>query len=185
MSPVHTVVDEFRDLLEGRGKEPYGEQVTIAEHSLLTALAATESGATDALVAACLLHDVGHWLDEPDDQYGIHSHDELGGDWVAERFGPEISEPVRLHVAAKRYLCGVDPAYFDHLSPASVFTLTKQGGPMSAVAIVEFEDNPHHDDAITLRKLEDDYGKRAGVDVPPLSRFAPLLLALTTTAGSG
>ncbi len=175
-----SVVEELRALMEERGTEPYGEKVSIAEHSLLTALAAEEANEPEALVAACLLHDVGHWLDEPDDEYGIHSHGDLGGDWVAERFGPEVSEPVRLHVEAKRYLCSVDPDYFDHLSEASIYTLGKQGGPMSSDEAASFAANPHYLDAITLRRLEDDHGKLAGVEVPLLNRFAGLLLKLTT-----
>ncbi len=176
-----SVVDEFQALMEARGTEPYGEKVTIAEHSLLTALAAQEANESETLVAACLLHDVGHWLDEPDDEYGIHSHGDLGGDWVAERFGPEVSEPVRLHVEAKRYLCSVDPGYVDHLSDASIYTLGKQGGPMSTAEAAEFVGKPHYLSAITLRRLEDDYGKLTGVEAPPLGRFAQLLLRLTTS----
>ena len=175
-----SVVDELQALMEARGTEPYGEKITIAEHSLLTALAAEEAHESETMVAACLLHDVGHWLDEPDDEYGIHSHGDLGGDWVAERFGPEISEPVRLHVQAKRYLCSVDPSYFNHLSEASIYTLGKQGGPMSSEEAASFTGNPHYLDAITLRRLEDDHGKLAGVEIPPLNRFAALLLRLTT-----
>ncbi len=174
-----SIVDELQELMEARGAEPYGEKITIAEHSLLTALAAEEANESESLIAACLLHDVGHWLDEPDDEYGIHGHGDSGGDWVAERFGPKVSEPVRLHVEAKRYLCSVDPGYFDHLSPASIYTLGKQGGPMSAEEASSFASKPHYLDAITLRRLEDDFGKLAGVEIPPLSRFAPLLLKLT------
>ncbi len=171
-----TVVDEFRTLMEARGLEPYGENISIAEHSLLSALAAEESGASEPLIVACLMHDVGHWLDEPDDEYGIHSHGELGGDWVAKRFGPEISEPVRLHVEAKRYLCFVDTTYYDRLSPASVYTLGKQGGPMSESEAAMFTSLPHSSDACKLRRLEDEFGKRSGVEVPTLERYAELLL---------
>jgi gamma-butyrobetaine dioxygenase len=171
-----TVVDEFRALMEARGFEPYGENISIAEHSLLTALAAEESGASETLIAASLMHDVGHWLDEPDDEYGIHFHAALGGDWVAKRFGSAISEPVRLHVEAKRYLCAVDPEYVDQLSPASVYTLGKQGGPMSEREVKAFSNLLYFDDACKLRRLEDNFGKRSGVEVPSLDHFATLLL---------
>ena len=173
-----TVVDEFRALMEARGFESYGENITIAEHSLLTALAAEESGASETLIAASLMHDVGHWLDEPDDEYGIHFHAALGGDWVAKRFGSAISEPVRLHVEAKRYLCAVDPEYVDQLSPASVYTLGKQGGPMSEREVNAFSNLLYFDDACKLRRLEDNFGKRSGVEVPSLDHFATLLLKL-------
>jgi gamma-butyrobetaine dioxygenase len=176
-----TVVDEFRTLMDTRGFEPYGENVSIAEHCLLTARAAEESGASDSLIAASLMHDVGHWLDEPDDAYGIHSHGELGGDWVAERFGPAISEPVRLHVEAKRYLCSVEPSYHDHLSAASVYTLTKQGGPMSDDEAKAFATQAYADDACTLRRLEDGFGKLTKIETPSLDRYTELLLKLGHT----
>lgn len=176
-----SVVDEFESLLQTQGIEPYGENISIAEHVLLTALAAEEAGASDNLIAACLLHDVGHWLDEPDDAYGNHSHGELGGDWVAERFGPEISEPVRLHVQAKRYLCSVDATYHDRLSSASVYTLSKQGGPMSDDEAHAFEKQPYADDACTLRRLEDEFGKLTKIEAPSLDRYAELLLKLSHT----
>ena len=175
------IVDEFSALMEDRGMEPYGEKISIAEHCLLTAFAAEGSGASENLIAACLMHDVGHWLDEPDDAYGIHSHGELGGDWVAKRFCLAISEPVRLHVEAKRYLCSVDPSYFDLLSPASVYTLSKQGGPMSKSEAKAFATRPYSDDACTLRRLEDGFGKLTGVRVPSLDRYADLLLKLSNS----
>ncbi|MBS1264513.1 MAG: hypothetical protein MAG471_00337 [Acidimicrobiaceae bacterium] len=170
--------DELSVLMDGPGRRHYGENVTIAEHSLLTAWAAREHGEPDSLVAACLMHDVGHWLGEPDDAFGIHSHAASGGAWVAERFDPEVSEPVRLHVAAKRFLCARDPGYHDRLSPASQYTLSMQGGVMSDVEVDEFESNEFADDAVRLRILEDDHGKRTGVEIPPLEHFRALLESL-------
>lgn len=171
-------VDELAALMADRGRRNYGENITIAEHSLMTAVAAEAQGASATLIAACLLHDVGHWLDEPDDDYGIHSHGELGGDWVAARFPAPVSEPVRLHVAAKRYLCAREPEYHDQLSPASQYTLTQQGGPMSPVEVAAFEARPHFEEAVQLRRWEDAYGKRGDVEIPPLSHFRPLLESL-------
>ncbi len=179
------VVDELAELMADRGRQNYGEKITIAEHCLLTAAAAAEQGESDALVAACLLHDVGHFLDEPDDDFGIHSHGDLGGDWVAERFGPDVSEPVRLHVDAKRYLCAVEPDYHDTLSPASQYTLEKQGGPMSDDEADRFIAGPHAKDAVLLRRYEDERGKLAGVSIPDLVVFRPLLESLQTRDGAG
>jgi gamma-butyrobetaine dioxygenase len=170
-----SAADELAALMDDRGRLNYGENVTTAEHSLLTAAAAEQQGHHDTLVAACLMHDVGHWLDEPDDGYGIHDHGNLGGDWVAARFDAAVSEPVRLHVDAKRFLCAREPDYHDRLSPASQHTLTKQGGPMTADEATAFEARPHATDAVLLRRLEDDHGKRTGVEVLPLSHFRPLL----------
>ena len=175
--------DEFEALMAGRDDQIYGEQLTIPQHSLLTAAAAEDHGLADALVAACLLHDVGHFLDEPDDPYGVHAHDRSGGRWVAARFGPAVAEPVRLHVAAKRYLCAQDTAYDDRLSPASRYTLAKQGGPMSPTDAAVFEAEPFAADAVVLRKLEDEFGKRRGVEIPPLAHFRPLLTELVIATG--
>ena len=170
-----TIVEELRELMEGRGKQSYGENVTIAEHVLLTAAAAKETEASESLIVACLLHDVGHWLDEPDDDFGIHSHADTGAVWVAERFGSDVSEPVRLHVDAKRYLCAVDPEYHGRLSYASQYTLTQQNGPMTQDEIASFLSNPPHQDALALRKLEDIHGKRTRVPIPEFEHFHPLL----------
>ena len=170
-----SATDELAALMADRGRQNYGENISIAEHSLLTALVAEEQGESDTLVAACLLHDVGHFLDEPDDAYGIHSHADLGGEWVACRFGAAIAEPVRLHVDAKRYLCARTPEYHDHLSSASQYTLTKQGGPMTDTEAARFEAGSYADDAVQLRRLEDDLGKLARVDTPSLEHFRPLL----------
>ena len=93
------------------------------EHALQAALLAEKSGAKPALIAAALLHDIGHLLHElPEDiaEQGVDTqHEALGSAWLSQHFGPEVSESVRLHVAAKRYLCRVEPAYFDALSEAS------------------------------------------------------------------
>ena len=170
-----SAADELSAFMDDRGRLNYGENVTIAEHSLLTAAAAEQQGHHDTLGAACLMHDVGHWLDEPDDGYGIHDHGALGGDWVAARFDAAVSAPVRLHIEAKRFLCARDPDYHDHLSSASKYTLTRQGGPMTADEAEAFEARPHAADAVLLRRLEDDHGKLTGGEVLPLSHFRPLL----------
>ncbi|MDP7550038.1 MAG: hypothetical protein QF896_02445 [Acidimicrobiales bacterium] len=175
---MNRAFDELSVLMDGPGRRHYGENITIAEHSLLTAAAAQKQGEGDSLVAACLMHDVGHWLGEPDDDFGIHTHADSGGAWVAERFGPAVSEPVRLHVAAKRFLCARDPGYHDRLSPASQYTLEQQGGPMSEVEADDFESNEFVDDAVRLRVLEDDHGKQSGAEVPPLEHFRALLESL-------
>lgn len=168
-------VSEFSDLIADRGRRNYGEQVTIADHCLLTAVAAEQHGESDDLIAACLLHDVGHFLEEPDDGYGVHSHGDLGGDWVAARFGNAVSEPVRMHIEAKRYLCVTEPDYHDRLSGASQYTLIKQGGPMAVDEARRFAALPYAQDSLRLRRYEDEYGKHAGVEPPELAHFRSLL----------
>lgn len=162
--------DEIADLFATYGGETYGEGVTIAEHSLQTAALARAEGADEALCLAALLHDVGHFLEERDDRFGYHKHDRSGGNWLAERFPEAISEPVRLHVAAKRYLCATEAAYFAILSEASRHSLSKQGGPMSANEAAVFAKRPFALEAVRLRRW-DDRGKVAGFEVPRFESY--------------
>jgi [1-hydroxy-2-(trimethylamino)ethyl]phosphonate dioxygenase len=130
------VVGFIADIFERRGAESYlGEEVTMSEHMLQGALLAEREGAEEELVAAALLHDIGHYTNEFGEDYieqGIDNrHDEAGARVLEPFFPPVVTACVRLHVAAKRYLCATDPGYFGKLSPASVATLKLQGGPMA------------------------------------------------------
>jgi phosphonate degradation associated HDIG domain protein len=149
------VVEEIEVLFARHGGETYGEGVTQLEHALQTAALAQAEGADDSLVVAALLHDIGHFLQPTDDSYGYHKHDRSGGEWLARRFGPAVSEPVRLHVAAKRYLCTVESDYFGKLSPDSVRSLELQGGLMSADELEAFSANPYHAEAVRLRRYDE------------------------------
>ena len=145
------------DIFERRGAENYlGEKISMAEHMLQGAALAEARGASDELIAAVLLHDVGHFTSD----FGSYSpdgrqdkiHDTAGGHVLMPFFSPRVSECVRLHVAAKRDLCTKDPAYFDQLSSVSVHTLSLQGGPMSADEVAAFEENPYFEDVVKVRK---------------------------------
>ena len=168
------VADEVLGLFATQGSNSYTEQVTMEEHARQAAALARAEGASDARVLAALLHDIGHFLDEPDSEFGVTDHGTSGGVWLAERFVEEVSEPVRLHVAAKRYRCFVDPGYQSRLSSASVGTLRLQGGPMSTDEAEAFEAEPHADGALAVRSW-DDGGKVDGLDVPPLAAWQTLL----------
>lgn len=174
---MNRVIEEIEALFARHGGESYGEGVTMLQHALQTAALAEADGADDSLVVAALLHDVGHFLQPTDDSYGYHKHDRSGGEWLAQRFGPAVSEPVRLHVAAKRYLCTTEADYFAKLSAASVHSLGKQGGPMSAAEAGAFAASPHAVAAVRLRRW-DDGGKRDGLRVPDLPHYRPRLSAL-------
>ena len=131
------LIDEIEQIFEAHGDEAYlGEPVSQKEHALQSAMAAERSGAPRHLVASALLHDFGHLVhDLPEDcaDLGIDSvHEDVGAAWLGRIFAANVTEPMRLHVAAKRYLCAVDPDYIRSLSPASMYTLNIQGGPMSA-----------------------------------------------------
>ena len=173
MRAMH-VADEVLGLFAAHGGNTYAEQVSMEQHALQAAALARASGASDALVLAALLHDVGHFLAQPDSEFGVTDHGTTGGAWLAERFEPAVSEPVRLHVAAKRFRCFVDPAYEEQLSSASVGTLRLQGGAMSAAEAREFEAEPFAQDALALRSF-DDGGKVAGLKIPALDEWRPLL----------
>jgi len=164
------VVEEIEGLFARYGRESYGEGVTQLQHALQTAALAEAEGAEDSLVVAALLHDIGHFLQPTDDSFGYHKHDRSGGEWLAQRFGPAVSEPVRLHVAAKRYLCASEADYFGKLSAASVHSLGKQGGPMSPTEAATFAASPHAEAAVRLRRW-DDGGKLDGVVVPDLPHY--------------
>ncbi len=161
------------------GRTAYlGERVSITEHMLQAAHAAERAGAPPALVAAALLHDIAYVLHEPAADPGLDvGHAALGGRLLAPRFGPAVSEPVRLHVAAKRYLCAVEPGYRAALSPASVRTLAAQGGPLTDAEAREFEASPHAADAVRLRRW-DEAAKVIGAPVPDVDHYRPLLEAL-------
>ncbi|MBZ9812862.1 HD domain-containing protein [Mesorhizobium sp. CA7] len=173
------IVEFIADIFERRGAESYlGEPVTMSEHMLQGAWLAEQDGAPDELVAAALLHDIGHYTSEfgtysPDDVEDKH-HDEAGGEVLAPFFPPVIVECVRLHVSAKRYLCATDPTYFSKLSPASVHTLSLQGGPMSAKEVAEFRSNPFHDEAVRVR-IWDEGGKVADMKTRAFRDYVPLL----------
>ena len=174
-----SVTDELLEIYARRGTEAYfGEAVTMLEHGLQAAYFATARSAPDALVVAALLHDIGHLIEPVPDQINDWTcdagHERSGAGWLAGHFGPEVSEPVRLHVPAKRYLCATDPEYLRQLSAASVITLQLQGGPMSASEVAAFEAEPRWREAIALRQC-DDQGKIAGFKAPDFESYRPLI----------
>jgi [1-hydroxy-2-(trimethylamino)ethyl]phosphonate dioxygenase len=175
-------MDEVFAVLAGGGREAYfGEPVTVLEHSLQAAWFVRRKGADDMLVAAGLLHDLGHLLhDEGEDAAarGVDTHHEdLGVEALRDHFPAAVLDPIKLHVAAKRYLCFAEPRYLAALSPASVESLALQGGPMSAVEAEAFLASPHAREAITLRHA-DDAAKVEGLAVPDLDTYRPLVAAL-------
>ena len=176
------IVEFLLDLFARRGAEAYmGEPVTMAQHMEQSAACAVADGASDELVIAALLHDVGHFVgDFPLDalENGIDNvHEEAGARFLAAYYSPAVTEPIRLHVPAKRYLCAVDEAYLQRLSAASVNSLMVQGGPMNDAEIEQFEANSYHRDAIQVRLYDDD-GKVAGLDIRPISDYRDRLESL-------
>jgi phosphonate degradation associated HDIG domain protein len=172
------IVDEIIRIFNERGGRHYGEQVTEREHALQCATFARERGETPALVAACLLHDYGHLIhdlgEDIADQGRDARHEDIGASRLKQFFPPEVVDPVRLHVEAKRYLCWKEPAYLAGLSAASAKSLRLQGGPMTDDESGEFERHPHFESAVRLRRY-DDIGKVTGMITPSIEDFRDLL----------
>ena len=174
-----TIVAFLADIFERRGGEEYlGEPVTMAEHMLQGACLAERQGEPEIIIVAALLHDIGHFTSEfgafsMDDTHDKHHED--AGAAVLKRFFPGlVIDCVRYHVAAKRYICATDPAYFRQLSAASIHSLKLQGGPMKAAEIREFERNPNLAEIVRVRHL-DDAGKIADMETPGFAHFAPMV----------
>ncbi|MGH3291410.1 MAG: hypothetical protein ACRDP7_06365 [Trebonia sp.] len=190
MSTIMTPVDRLAELFTSAGAADYlGEPVTVAQHLLQAGALAAAAGAPPALTAAALLHDAGHLrgADPLADGPGLsgrelmagtdNDHGGRGAAWLARWFPPAVTEPVRLHVAAKRYLCAAEPGYLALLSPASVYTLSLQGGPMTAAEAAAFAAGPRAADAVAVRRW-DDAAKDPAADVPGFAAYRPMLQGL-------
>jgi phosphonate degradation associated HDIG domain protein len=182
------VIDRIFTLFRTKGNGAYfGEAVTETQHALQCAHRAEQSGAAPELVAAALLHDVGHLLHglgEDLAEQGIDGrHEEGGAAWLNHHFEAAVVDPVRLHVAAKRYLCAVEPDYFAGLSEASRRSLLLQGGPMSPEEVRDFEREPWFRCAVAVRRW-DDMAKVPGLVVPGLDHYRPCLEAVRLPEGA-
>ena len=181
--PSAAIAEQVIKLFQDRGDAAYGgEEVSQTEHAFQAATSAEASGADCELVAAALLHDIGHLLhDLPEDsaQAGIDDfHEDLGDRFLRRHFGLRVTEPVRLHVAAKRYLCACEPGYQAQLSSASLTSLALQGGPFSPVEVAQFEAGEFAQEAARLR-VWDDLAKVAGLSTQGWAHFRePLVAAL-------
>ena len=173
------IVAFLEDIFARRGDEEYlGEPVTMAQHMLQGATLAEKNGESETLIVAALLHDIGHFTSE----FGTFSMDdtkdkyhEVAGAEVLQGFFPSlVIDCVRHHVAAKRFLCATEPAYFNKLSEASVHSLNLQGGAMSDAEVAEFKSQPNLSDIVKVRYL-DDAGKSADMETPGFSYFAPMV----------
>jgi [1-hydroxy-2-(trimethylamino)ethyl]phosphonate dioxygenase len=175
-------VDELFELLSAGGGEAYfGEPVTVLEHSLQSAWFVRQKRSSDTLIASALLHDLGHLLHDAGEDAAARGldtrHEDLGAGALLGHLPPAVLDPIRLHVAAKRYLCFAEAHYFASLSPASVESLALQGGAMSADEADAFLALVHARDAIALRHA-DDAAKVPGLAVPPLPSYRSLIQSL-------
>lgn len=181
MSEALDPIDRLLDVLATQGGAQYGqERVTQLAHALQCGLAAEQAGAPPALIGAALLHDIGHLVHKLGDDAALRGiddhHEALGAKLLARWFVPALSEPVALHVDAKRYLCATEPGYFAILSPASVRSLELQGGTYDATGAAAFRARPHAEDAVRVRRW-DEAAKVRGLATPDLTHFRPYLEA--------
>jgi phosphonate degradation associated HDIG domain protein len=175
--------EKLTEIYADRAERRYGlSDVNQLQHALQAAHLAQKAGHPDSLVAAALLHDIGHMVhdlgENPAERGVDDAHEALGADWLAQYFPPEVTEPVRLHVAAKRYLCTTESDYFAKLSEDSVRSLALQGGEMSPEEVADFEANPGAKHAVILRRLDEE-AKDPDAATPSFSDFLPLLMKTT------
>jgi phosphonate degradation associated HDIG domain protein len=171
-------LEALERLYADRAGAAYGEGVSQLEHALQCAVLAEAEGGSPALIAASLLHDVGHLYENEADALEIdHRHEISGAQALKGLFGEEVRAPIALHVAAKRWLCLKEPSYFETLSPASKRTLELQGGVFDAAQAQTFERLPHWREAVALRRY-DDLGKRPETCGRAFADFMPLLRSL-------
>lgn len=168
-------VDALFAYMERRGQSFYDEAVTQLEHALQCAHQAQQAGADSVQVAAALLHDLGHFLvDEHSEEADFLTedllHEKVGAEYLEPFFTDAVTEPVGLHVPAKRYICTVDRAYYQTLSRASKRSFALQGGFMSAKEKAAFEQNLHWENAVRLRQW-DDLAKVKGLKTPGLESY--------------
>jgi predicted HD phosphohydrolase len=173
-------VSALVDWIESRAGCQYGiERVSQLEHALKCAALAHRGPAPDALIVAALLHDVGHLLQQDLHERPTEDHAVVGARFLAAAFPQAVTEPVRLHAEAKRFLVATDPLYFARLSPASQRSLRWQGGAMSPDEVERFIAHPHAADAIRLRRWDEE-SKDPGRRTAPLSSYRQLLGELIT-----
>lgn len=146
---------DWTGILESFTGLPYdGEAVDQLAHSLQCAHLAASDGGDDVLVAACALHDVGRAPAVRQPHRGM-PHEDAGEAFCRQHLGDDVAYLVQRHVDAKRYLVTVEPGYAAVLSPVSVASLKRQGGPMTPAEVADFESDPRHPDAVRLRRFDD------------------------------
>ena len=173
MDTIEKIITNFKN-----NKSLYiGEKVTIAEHMIQSAMMAEKSNSKGNLVCSCLLHDYGHFIIDNPDLLVLKlldgNHECLAFNFLSKYFKPEVVEPIKLHVQAKRYLCR-DNSYFELLSDASKISLKLQGGIMNDEEAKKFTSLKFHNEAIILRKY-DDYGKVPNLNIKKIDSYRDLI----------
>jgi phosphonate degradation associated HDIG domain protein len=166
---------DIEALFHQRGGEQYtGEPVSHLEHALQSATLGELEGASDELVTAALLHDLGHLLHDIPGSPSAHGVDDVHQyrvlPFLRGLFPEEVTGAIQRHVDAKRYLCATRAGYHEALSEDSKRSLKLQGGVFSAEQADAFIAESGASGAVRLR-LWDDQAKRPGMPTPPLAHF--------------
>ena len=171
------IVDEIINKYQNNHSLYIGEKVTMTEHMIQTAMLAEENHSPKSLICACLLHDYGHFIIEDPDLLVVKSldgkHEDIGFNFLKDYFKPEVIEPIKLHVQAKRYLSR-EKSYWSALSEASKVSLKLQGGAMSDAEAKKFISLKFHQDAILLRKYDDE-GKIPNIKMRKIEDYRNLI----------
>jgi len=179
---MHPFIQQIINLFESEGHHTYGEGINQTEHGVQCAELAIRDGESSELVVSALLHDIGHLMATTDIAFGNYKHDSIGAEYLAPHFPPEVTEPIRLHAEAKRYLCAVEKGYLEDLSPASLDSLHHQGGLMNEAEQQAFLQEPYAQDAIKLRRWDDE-GKVEELSNKTVAHYLDHMnAALTSTA---
>jgi len=172
-------IEALTDVLEQQGAEQYGsERVSQLQHALQCAWLAEKEEHDVSLIAAALLHDIGHLRHQFGENHVLRGiddrHEDIGYKYLSQHFPDAVCKPVQMHVDAKRYLCAVDTHYLETLSEGSVRSLELQGGPYNNIEAANFIQKPFAREAVKLR-IWDDLAKEPDLETPPLSHFLPFL----------
>jgi len=171
------IVDEIINKYQNNNSLYIGEKVTMTEHMIQTAMLAEENRSPASLICACLLHDYGHFIIEDPDHLVSKSldgkHEDIGFNFLKNYFKPEVVEPIKLHVQAKRYLCR-EKSYWNTLSEASKVSLKLQGGAMNDKEAKKFISFKFYDKAILLR-IYDDEGKIPNTRMKKIEEYRNLI----------
>ena len=175
MDIIEKIISNFKN-----NKSLYiGENVTISEHMIQSAMIAEKSKSKGFLICSCLLHDYGHFiLDDPDELVRKNQdgkHEDIGYEYLKKFFKKEVVEPIKHHVIAKRYLAR-NKKYYGRLSEASVVSLKLQGGLLNSKEAKSFEKEEFFKEAIKLRKF-DEAAKKVGINIKDIIQYKDLLKA--------
>ena len=154
-----------------------GENLTISDHMIQSAMLAEKAKCNDSLVCSCLLHDYGHFIIENPDNLVKNNedgeHESIGYEYLKTFFNKEIVEPIKYHVLAKRYLTR-DKKYFNFLSEASKISLKLQGGVLSDKESKKFEKKEYFKNSVLVRKF-DEAAKKTNIKMKLIDIYKSLL----------